>query len=73
MPAGLSMAARLENPLFTPSTKAEQGTHDENIDFAECEKLMGSALAGKARDAALQLYSEARAYAAERGFIFADT
>jgi len=73
LPAGLSMAARLENPLFTPSTKAEQGTHDENIDFAECEKLMGSALASKARDSALQLYSEARDYAAERGIIIADT
>ena len=73
LPAGLSMAARLENPLFTPSTKAELGTHDENIDFAECEKLMGLALASKARDAALQLYSEARDYAASRGIIIADT
>jgi phosphoribosylaminoimidazole-succinocarboxamide synthase len=73
LPAGLSMAARLENPLFTPSTKAEQGAHDENIDFAQCEALMGNALAGKAKDAALRLYSEARDYAASRGIIIADT
>lgn len=73
LPAGLSMAARLENPLFTPSTKAEQGDHDENIDFSECEKLLGTALANKARDSALRLYSEARDYAASRGIIIADT
>lgn len=73
LPAGLSMAARLADPLFTPSTKAEQGAHDENIDFAQCEALMGSALASKAKDAALRLYSEARDYAASRGIIIADT
>lgn len=73
LPAGLSMAARLADPLFTPSTKAEQGAHDENIDFDQCETLMGSALANKAKDAALRLYSEARDYAASRGIIIADT
>ncbi|WP_018610765.1 phosphoribosylaminoimidazolesuccinocarboxamide synthase [Uliginosibacterium gangwonense] len=73
LPAGLPMAARLEKPLFTPSTKAELGTHDENIDFAQCEALMGTALATKAQAAALQLYSEARDYAASRGIIIADT
>lgn len=73
LPAGLKQAAKLEKPLFTPSTKAEQGTHDENIDFAQCAKLLGDALATKVRDAAIQLYSEARDYAAGRGIIIADT
>jgi len=73
LPPGLKMAARLADPLFTPSTKAEQGDHDENIDFAQCETLMGSALANKAKDAALALYCEARDFAASRGIIIADT
>ncbi len=73
LPAGLKQAAKLEQPLFTPSTKAELGTHDENIDFAECTKLLGASLATKVRDAAIQLYSEARDYAAARGIIIADT
>jgi len=73
LPAGLKMAEKLPQPLFTPSTKAEQGTHDENIDFATVEKTLGSALAIQVRDAALRLYSEAAAYAATRGIIIADT
>jgi len=73
LPAGLRMAEKLPQPLFTPSTKAEQGTHDENIDFATVEKTLGSALAIQVRDAALRLYSEAAAYAATRGIIIADT
>lgn len=73
LPAGLKQAAKLAQPLFTPSTKAEQGTHDENIDYAQCAKLLGDALAAKVRDAAIQLYSEARDYAAARGIIIADT
>lgn len=73
LPAGLKQAAKLEKPLFTPSTKAELGTHDENIDFAECARLLGEPLAAKTRDAAIQLYSEARDYAAARGIIIADT
>jgi len=73
LPAGLKQAAKLEQPLFTPSTKAELGTHDENIDYAQCVKLLGEPLAAKVRDAAIQLYSEARDYAAARGIIIADT
>jgi phosphoribosylaminoimidazole-succinocarboxamide synthase len=73
LPGGLKQAAKLEQPLFTPSTKAELGAHDENIDFAQCATLMGQALATKVRDAAVQLYSEARDYAATRGIIIADT
>lgn len=73
LPAGLKQAAKLAQPLFTPSTKGEAGTHDENIDYAKCVELMGEKIAAQARDAAIQLYSEARDYAAARGIIIADT
>jgi phosphoribosylaminoimidazole-succinocarboxamide synthase len=73
LPAGLRMAEKLPQPLFTPSTKAELGTHDENIDFATVEKTIGPALAAQLRDAALRLYTEAAAYALTRGIIIADT
>jgi phosphoribosylaminoimidazole-succinocarboxamide synthase len=73
LPAGLQMAQQLPQPLFTPSTKAEIGTHDENIDFATVEKTIGPAMATQVRDAALRLYSEAAAYALTRGIIIADT
>ncbi|MEC5398070.1 phosphoribosylaminoimidazolesuccinocarboxamide synthase [Uliginosibacterium sp. H1] len=73
LPPGLQQAAKLEKPIFTPSTKAEQGTHDENIDFAKCEALIGPALAAQVRDTAIRLYTEARDYAATRGIIIADT
>jgi phosphoribosylaminoimidazole-succinocarboxamide synthase len=73
LPAGLQQAAKLPQPIFTPSTKAEMGTHDENIDFAECEKLLGETLAAQVRDTAIRLYSDARDYAASRGIIIADT
>jgi phosphoribosylaminoimidazole-succinocarboxamide synthase len=73
LPAGLQRAQQLPQPLFTPSTKAEIGTHDENIDFATVEKTIGPALAAQVRDAALRLYSEAAAYALTRGIIIADT
>lgn len=73
LPAGLKQAAKLEQPIFTPSTKAEQGTHDETIEFAEVERLLGTELAAKVRDVAIRLYSEAREYAATRGIIIADT
>ena len=73
LPAGLQQAAKLPQPIFTPSTKAELGTHDENIDFAKCEALVGPALAAQVRDTAIRLYSEARDYAAGRGIIIADT
>jgi phosphoribosylaminoimidazole-succinocarboxamide synthase len=73
LPPGLQMAQQLPQPLFTPSTKAELGSHDENIDFATVEKTIGPALAAQVRDAALRLYSEAAAYALTRGIIIADT
>lgn len=73
LPAGLRMAEKLPQPLFTPSTKAELGQHDENIDFATVEKTIGAQLAAQVRDVALRLYSEAAAYALTRGIIIADT
>ncbi len=73
LPAGLQQAARLPQPIFTPATKAEMGDHDENIDFATCEKLVGPALAAQVRDTAIRLYTEAAAYALTRGIIIADT
>ena len=73
LPKGLQQASRLQYPLFTPSTKAELGTHDENINFPRCVSLVGPTVAMQARDAALALYSEASEYAATRGIIIADT
>jgi len=73
LPAGLKMASRLPQPLFTPSTKAEQGIHDENIDFATVEKLLGPALAEQVRNVTLRFYGEASDFAASRGIIIADT
>jgi phosphoribosylaminoimidazole-succinocarboxamide synthase len=73
LPAGLKRASRLPEPIFTPSTKAEMGTHDENIGFAEVQRLLGSALAAQVRDTTLRLYREAAEYALTRGIIIADT
>ena len=73
LPAGLLQADRLPEPIFTPATKAAAGDHDENIDFAAVESLIGSELAGRVRDTALALYADAAAYALERGIIIADT
>jgi phosphoribosylaminoimidazole-succinocarboxamide synthase len=73
LPAGLLQASKLPQPLFTPSTKAELGQHDENIDFAKCEELLGKELATKVRDASIALYANAADYAATRGIIIADT
>jgi phosphoribosylaminoimidazole-succinocarboxamide synthase len=73
LPAGLEEADKLPAAIFTPSTKAPAGTHDENIPFAEAERLLGAARAAAVRDFAVALYSEAAAYAAARGIIIADT
>ncbi len=73
LPAGLRQADKLPEPLFTPSTKAAVGAHDENIDFAECEKLLGADLAARVRDAAIALYKAAADYALTKGIIIADT
>ena len=73
LPAGLKQAARLPEPLFTPSTKAEVGDHDENISYAQCEALIGADLAAQVRDASIALYKAAVEYAATKGIIIADT
>lgn len=73
LPAGLKQAQQLPQPLFTPSTKAEAGEHDENISYAEVVKLMGEARANEVRTAALALYTQAAAFAATKGIIIADT
>lgn len=73
LPAGLRLADRLPEPLFTPSTKADIGAHDENIDFDRMSKMIGPDLAKQVRDTALDLYAQACDYAAARGIIIADT
>jgi phosphoribosylaminoimidazole-succinocarboxamide synthase len=73
LPEGLVEASRLPEPIFTPSTKAEQGAHDENIDFEGAVELLGRDLAERVRDTALELYGVGAAYARERGIIIADT
>ncbi len=73
LPAGLKIADRLPEVIYTPSTKASVGAHDENIDYAESEALVGADIAAQVRDASLQLYKEAAEYAKERGIIIADT
>ena len=73
LPAGLQLAEQLPMPLYTPSTKAEVGEHDENIDFQQTVELMGAKLAEQVRDVALHIYREARDYALGRGIIIADT
>ncbi|WP_435628668.1 phosphoribosylaminoimidazolesuccinocarboxamide synthase [Candidatus Ferrigenium straubiae] len=73
LPAGLREAEKLPQPLFTPSTKAAVGDHDENISFEQAAELLGEARAGEVRDAALALYTEAANYAAGKGIIIADT
>ena len=73
LPEGLQQAQQLPAPIFTPSTKAAVGDHDENIDFAAAVALVGRERAEQVRDATLALYAFARDYAAQRGIILADT
>ena len=73
LPAGLVEAAPLPEPVFTPSTKAEVGDHDENISFARAVELVGEDLANQLRDTSVALYAAGAALAYERGFIIADT
>lgn len=73
LPAGMALAEKLPQPLFTPSTKAAVGEHDENIDFTRCADLLGADLAARVRDAAIALYQAAAEYALTRGIIIADT
>ncbi len=73
LPSGLRQADQLPEAIYTPSTKAEIGEHDENIDFASTAKLLGEDLAAQVRDLSLRIYTEAAAYARDRGIIIADT
>ena len=74
LPTGLKVASKLPGgAIFTPSTKADMGAHDENISFPEAEKLLGNTLAVQVRDKAIALYTEASDYAAKKGIIIADT
>jgi phosphoribosylaminoimidazole-succinocarboxamide synthase len=73
LPAGLELASPLPQPLFTPASKAPAGQHDENIDFAEVERLIGPALAAQVRETSLALYAFAAEHARARGLIIADT
>lgn len=73
LPEGLTEASQLSEPLFTPSTKAEIGEHDENISFEACVELVGDVVANTIKDASLKIYSEAARYARSKGIIIADT
>jgi phosphoribosylaminoimidazole-succinocarboxamide synthase len=71
--AGLQEAAQLAEPIFTPSSKAAVGEHDENISLAQCADLLGADMAAQVAKVAIALYKEAAAYALTRGIIIADT
>jgi phosphoribosylaminoimidazole-succinocarboxamide synthase len=73
LPAGMKEAQKLPEVIFTPATKAPAGSHDENISFAEAEKVVGAELARKVRAVSIQLYTEAAEYARAKGIIIADT
>src|SRR5438309_1382714 len=70
LPSGLQLASQLPEPIFTPATKAEQG-HDENIDMARCEQILGEELADRVKELSLEIYSRGREHAAQRGIIVA--
>ena len=73
LPVGLVNSSKLPEPIFTPSTKAEIGDHDENISFERCAEILGEDAATQLRDLAIKVYSVARDHAAENGIIIADT
>jgi len=73
LPAGLRLADRLAEPIFTPSTKAPQGQHDQNISFQECTRLIGREAAEFIRDKSIEVFTKAADYAASRGLLLADT
>jgi len=73
LPQGLRQADKLPEAIYTPSTKAELGEHDENISFEATRELLGAELAQRVRDVSLQIYTECAAYALEKGIIIADT
>ena len=73
LPAGLKQAEKLPQPIFTPASKAPAGQHDENITYAEVEKIVGARLAAQVRATAIRLYAEAADYARSKGIVIADT
>jgi phosphoribosylaminoimidazole-succinocarboxamide synthase len=73
LPAGLRESDRIDQPIFTPSTKAEAGTHDENISVAEVVKQLGETLAGRIETVSLDIYRKAREIGEAKGIIIADT
>jgi phosphoribosylaminoimidazole-succinocarboxamide synthase len=73
LPAGLQLADKLPQAIFTPSTKADLGAHDENIDFDKARALLGDELAAQVRDVSLEIYTQCAEYALQRGIIIADT
>ena len=73
LPEGLLESSKLPEPVFTPSTKADEGDHDVNISFDQAVELVGPDIAARARDVSLELYTRGAAWAAERGIIIADT
>ncbi len=73
LPVGLEQAAKLPQAIFTPSTKADIGDHDENISFDETAELLGQELAEKVRDISIQIYTECASFALTKGIIIADT
>ncbi len=73
LPEGLVDSSKLDEPIFTPSTKAEIGDHDENVSFERMVEIIGADYANKLRDISLSVYTAARDYAAEHGIILADT
>jgi len=73
LPEGLQMADRLPEAIYTPSSKAAVGAHDENIDYAATERLLGADLAAQVRDVSLAIYRQAADYALDKGIIIADT
>ena len=73
LPTGMRESDKFPEPLFTPSTKAEQGLHDENISLARMEELIGREIAAKMADISLRLYTKASEYARSKGIIIADT
>ena len=73
LPKGLVESSKLEEPIFTPSTKAEQGLHDENISFKKMEKIVGKDLAQQLKSVSIDVYRKARDFAEHRGILIADT
>ncbi len=73
LPVGLKECEKLPEPIFTPSTKAELGDHDENISFEKCKEILGEDLATKVKNATISIYKKCADYALSKGIIIADT